>query len=326
MRRLRLVVIAIHVVAWAQAQNLVPNWSFEDTLPCPTHFSQIDRAIPWDDPNMASSDLYNAFAPPVVGVPLNSAGYQHARTGNGYAGFYAFNTAYHEYIQAPLISPLQAGKEYCVSFYVSTAEFSRVATAEIGAHFSVGPLSVANVWALDMLVPQVENAGTLILDDTLHWTKISGSFIASGGESHITIGTFPKAANCHMQPLPGRPADSISYYFVDDVSVVDCNAGPPTVDPPEPVSSIQIPNIFTPNGDKNNDVFKINARNIESFECRIYNRWGTLMAELRHTSDAWNGKTRSGSDCDDGTYFYILKAKGLDGKEYSQKGALQLIR
>ncbi|PJC62537.1 MAG: gliding motility protein, partial [Flavobacteriales bacterium CG_4_9_14_0_2_um_filter_32_27] len=36
--------------------------------------------------------------------------------------------------------------------------------------------------------------------------------------------------------------------------------------------------------------------------------------------------TLSGNEVPDGTYFYIIEAKGVDGKEYFEKGTLSLIR
>ena len=40
----------------------------------------------------------------------------------------------------------------------------------------------------------------------------------------------------------------------------------------------------------------------------------------------WDGRTLAGSKAPDGTYFYIIKAVGKDGKEFSKQGALSLIR
>jgi hypothetical protein len=35
-----------------------------------------------------------------------------------------------------------------------------------------------------------------------------------------------------------------------------------------------IPNVFTPNGDQANEVFKILSKGLKTLRCEIYNRWG----------------------------------------------------
>ncbi|MGE0562475.1 MAG: gliding motility-associated C-terminal domain-containing protein [Flavobacteriales bacterium] len=50
------------------------------------------------------------------------------------------------------------------------------------------------------------------------------------------------------------------------------------------------------------------------------------MFEWKHVKGYWDGRTQSGSEAPDGTYFYIIKAKGLDGEEYFKKGGFSLIR
>lgn len=90
-------------------------------------------------------------------------------------------------------------------------------------------------------------------------------------------------------------------------------------------SSLLIPNIFTPNGDGINDQFRANGIGIDQFECKIYDRWGVPMAELASIQSGWDGRISSGAKASDGTYYYIMKAKGWDGKEYNETGYVQLI-
>jgi gliding motility-associated-like protein len=91
-------------------------------------------------------------------------------------------------------------------------------------------------------------------------------------------------------------------------------------------STIIIPNVFTPNGDGSNDVFTVDGTNLESVEAEIFNRWGQKMYEWKHVKGYWDGRTQSGIEAPDGTYFYIISAKGIDGEEYFKKGGFSLIR
>ncbi|MBV6485928.1 MAG: hypothetical protein KFKLKKLM_02540 [Flavobacteriales bacterium] len=91
-------------------------------------------------------------------------------------------------------------------------------------------------------------------------------------------------------------------------------------------STIIIPNVFTPNGDGSNDVFTVEGTNLKSVEGEIFNRWGQKMFDWKHVKGYWDGRTQSGAEAPDGTYFYIIKATGMDGVEYFKKGGFSLIR
>jgi large repetitive protein len=87
-----------------------------------------------------------------------------------------------------------------------------------------------------------------------------------------------------------------------------------------------IPNIFTPNGDDVNDVFTVKNVGLEKMDAEIYNRWGQKEYEWHTTNGGWDGRTTSGVLVPDGTYFFLIRAKGFDGKEYFEKGSFELMR
>lgn len=89
---------------------------------------------------------------------------------------------------------------------------------------------------------------------------------------------------------------------------------------------IEIPNVFTPNGDNTNEEWIIQTTNIASIEVIILNRWGNVMAEINDVATGWNGKTTNGDDATDGTYFYKYTAKALNGENLTGQGFLTLLR
>ncbi len=91
-------------------------------------------------------------------------------------------------------------------------------------------------------------------------------------------------------------------------------------------STLEIPNVFTPNGDGVNDAFSMIYQNIAEFHCVIFNRWGKLIYEWDNIQTSWNGETNSGNPASDGTYFYVLNAKGKDDKEFNKHGIVTLLR
>ncbi|NJN32891.1 MAG: gliding motility-associated C-terminal domain-containing protein [Saprospiraceae bacterium] len=70
----------------------------------------------------------------------------------------------------------------------------------------------------------------------------------------------------------------------------------------------KLPNAFTPNGDKQNDIFTpINSRYISKVEFKVVNRWGGLVFETTDPQLNWDGKNLSGNELAEGTYFYTCK-------------------
>ena len=218
--------------------NIVHNPSFEDTIHCPGGMGIIYFANYWFQPckyygnvnNSSSSELYNTCVGSgySTGTPQNLVGYQNPRTGAGYAGIgvYAAPDNYEEYIESSLLSPLVQGKTYCVEFYVSLADsFSSIAITNLGAYFSHDSLlDNSNHNAIINVNPQIENPNTNYLTSKNAWMRVSGTFVADGGERFITIGNFHSLATTNFQSVGGGWVGNNAYYYIDDVSVIDCDS------------------------------------------------------------------------------------------------------
>jgi gliding motility-associated-like protein len=94
-----------------------------------------------------------------------------------------------------------------------------------------------------------------------------------------------------------------------------------------PKSRLIVPNVFTPNNDAKNDVFTLDAVGIGEIAISVFDRWGLKMFESTASGNIrWDGKNKGGSTVADGTYFYILKATGLDGEIYDLKGTINVFQ
>ena len=84
-----------------------------------------------------------------------------------------------------------------------------------------------------------------------------------------------------------------------------------------------LPNVFTPNGDGINDCFRISPEGglNDCAVLTIFNRWGHLVFEGDTKNRCWNGKTTSGTDCNEGIYFYTLQVANT-----AKNGFVELIR
>jgi gliding motility-associated-like protein len=83
----------------------------------------------------------------------------------------------------------------------------------------------------------------------------------------------------------------------------------------------EIANILTPNGDGQNDTWKIdNPYQISGCTVKIYNRWGQPLYETTDYQNEWDG-TKNNEPLPDGVYFYSIECG-----EKSYKGAINLLR
>ncbi|HRH38971.1 MAG TPA: gliding motility-associated C-terminal domain-containing protein, partial [Flavobacteriales bacterium] len=89
---------------------------------------------------------------------------------------------------------------------------------------------------------------------------------------------------------------------------------------PVGISSLEVPNVFTPNGDHFNDVLDLDVVNITALKMTIYNRWGQNVSDISWPRHSWDARTSAGETVPDGTYFYVLDALGSDGVKYNRQG------
>ncbi len=220
----------------ADSQNLVLNPSFEDTILCPTTIFPMQCKY-WYRATMGSPDYFSEQPDIFCGtsyVPQSGVGYQYARTGIAYVGLATLmqpsNPNYlnrREYIGGELSDTLKQGHEYCVSFYVSVAEELKYVTDGIGLYLSVDSAVDYTINTNLSFIPQIINPAGNIIYDTLNWVQISGTYIANGGEKHLTIGNFKDNLNTMIDSVNNSVPQSQyeSYLFIDDVSVIDCTVG-----------------------------------------------------------------------------------------------------
>ncbi len=96
---------------------------------------------------------------------------------------------------------------------------------------------------------------------------------------------------------------------------------------------IVIPQAFTPNSDGKNDYFTVFGDNFDTYEIRIFNRWGEQVYYSNNVSElsrgdltkGWNG-THNGKQQDMGVYVYYIKAGIGSAPPVERKGNVTLIR
>jgi gliding motility-associated-like protein len=197
--------------------------------------------------------------------------------------------------------------------------------------------------------PEVECYENAFFDD------ISCSWIITGSPFSIHIEAFPWSAYAPLSTtlslsygavylsaewwvngLPQGDSESLGYTFLEDgsyevIATAMSSGGCWGSDTlrftlEEFTSQLLVPNSFTPNFDGHNDFFTVTAEHIAQFEMRIYSRWGELLFDSRSMNPGWNGYSENDLAYPDGTYVYIIKALGQDGKVYEKSGSVTLVR
>ena len=87
-----------------------------------------------------------------------------------------------------------------------------------------------------------------------------------------------------------------------------------------------LPNVFTPNGDGINDFCTVKGKNLAMFQMKVFDRSGNVIFESQSIDNSWDGKNKFGENIPAGTYFYLISARGIDGKVYEHTGPITLSR
>ena len=143
------------------------------------------------------------------------------------------------------------------------------------------------------------------------------------GENVVLNGTFP-TATYWWQDGSSNPTFEVSdlgVYWVRVVAKGCVGFDTILVEEGDCEYTIIIPNVFSPNNDGHNELFKVLTYRDEPFSMLIYNRWGQKLYETTQLNDGWDGRTTAGRKSPEGTYFYIIHFG-----EKTHKGSFSLLR
>ena len=86
--------------------------------------------------------------------------------------------------------------------------------------------------------------------------------------------------------------------------------------------TLVLPNIFTPNGDGNNDVLTLDASTISDFSIVVLNSAGIVVYQSNDSAFSWNGTLPTGNPVDEGNFIYYITGKDSEGKLVSKHSRL----
>jgi gliding motility-associated-like protein len=94
----------------------------------------------------------------------------------------------------------------------------------------------------------------------------------------------------------------------------------------DPLEVITVPNIFTPNNDLQNDLFKpVLSFTPTNYHLIISDQHGTVLFETRDYNESWNG-THNGNPQPEGICLWFIKVNTPSGKSISKTGTVTILR
>ncbi len=92
-----------------------------------------------------------------------------------------------------------------------------------------------------------------------------------------------------------------------------------------PTGDLDMPNVFSPNGDSDNDNFIPLDDFPGQARLSIYNRWGQEIFTTASITTGWNGQIK-GSDAPEGTYYWIVQNENSSDARKFLTGHVTLVR
>lgn len=144
---------------------------------------------------------------------------------------------------------------------------------------------------------------------TWYSTSTGGAAIASGNTY-----TTPVISGFTVYYISDELGGCVSPRATLNVDTTDCNG-------------TYFPNVFTPNGDGENDVFKVEVKGATCFHGEIFNRWGVKIFEWGDELGGWDGIVmQTHKLAADGVYYYIVNYCDYLGHPGKKEGFVQLIK
>lgn len=147
-------------------------------------------------------------------------------------------------------------------------------------------------------------------------TSSADTFFVKVGDSVFIDFQWQKSPGTYMDTLKNKGGcdslylDTILVFYADSILI--------------PSTTIEIPNVFSPNGDGVNDLLVIGSESGKELGVVIHNRWGQIVHEDVN-NNPWDG-TNNGKDVSEGTYFINVKEMNPSGEEFEYTGIITVKR
>ncbi len=90
-------------------------------------------------------------------------------------------------------------------------------------------------------------------------------------------------------------------------------------------SELDVPNVFTPNGDQVNDYFEVTTDGVTVYDFTVFTRTGTRIYHSLSPRIFWDGRSIGGKELPEGIYYYVIEEEG-GSEPFNSAGFMHLYR
>jgi len=166
-------------------------------------------------------------------------------------------------------------------------------------------------------------SGGVPSNDVIEFYEVGGILTSNSIGADKVVESAPQSGESYI--ITAKDSNGCNTTFEKDDVVCD---SPPC----RQISSENIVNVISPNGDNINDSWSVPALNecYPNHRVTICNRWGDKVSEIENClgDDCWDGSaSKNGKLLPTGAYFYIIELKGVNSTEDEiVTGSITLIR
>jgi len=201
---------------------------------------------------------------------------------------------------------------------ISSGDYTLTVTDSNGCTANYGPVTVNG--------PVVPVVNILTNDATIN----------AGGSVSIDASVQPNDASLLWTPAEGvdcstclEPTltpDESGFYILSATSTDGCKATDSIfISIEDPCGKVELPSMFSPNGDDINDELCVLGGCIETLTFQVYNRWGEKIFETNDPTECWKGYHR-GEIVNTGTYVYKYNGTRKNGESFSGAGNITVVK
>ncbi|MCD6064116.1 MAG: hypothetical protein K0R82_2027 [Flavipsychrobacter sp.] len=204
----------------AQAQNLVPNPSFEEYIECPNEDPQALITTKYWYTYFPNPDYFHPCNSGDRSTPKSGMGWQNAHHGVAYVGLSTGNKAGgQEYVANKLNAPLEPCNFYRTGISVNLVDSHKAGTDNLGVLFFLSPPPYFGS-GIHRNIPQVSYSKYGAITDKINWTRLTKTFRADSAYDKLIIGGFGNLDSMQIVITPtGKNSLVWGYYFLDSVVV-----------------------------------------------------------------------------------------------------------
>jgi gliding motility-associated-like protein len=161
-----------------------------------------------------------------------------------------------------------------------------------------------------------------ISNDTSILVDNSISLFANGGVSYNWL---PIGLSCNTCSIVSNVPSATTVYTVTITDINGCTVTKLITVNVESDFDVFIPDIFSPNGDGQNDILYVRGIGVKELSFKVYDRLGEKIFETTDLTKGWDG-TYKGTLLNNAVFVYELSVTLVNGNQINKHGDVTLIR